>query len=438
TVQASLADGAAHHLDYRIVRPDGAVRWLEAHGQFERDADGRVARLIGVCRDVTEQQAAREQLRLVTESIPVPGWTAGPDGGLEYVSARTPAYFGASEADLLGNGWATRVHPDDIAAAAQQWAHALATGEPYETEFRLQRADGAYRWHLARALPLRDAHGRLARWFGSNTDVDDRFVAERERDRALAEAERRADELARLATALERSNQELDQFAYVTSHDLKAPLRGIANLTQWIEEDLGDRVTGESREHMRLLKGRVHRMEALIDGILAYARAGRTRVAPEPVDTNALLREVVELLDAGAQARIAIADDLPTVVAERVPLQQVFLNLLGNAVRFSAAHRPDPVVRVGWRDAGDVVEFWVADNGPGIAPEFQERVWGIFQTLQARDKVEGTGIGLAVVRKIVDSRGGRAWLDSAPGKGTTFYIAVPRIAPCDPADAGCA
>ncbi|MBV9108033.1 MAG: hypothetical protein JO306_01345, partial [Gemmatimonadetes bacterium] len=177
----------------------------------------------------------------------------------------------------------------------------------------------------------------------------------------------------------------------------------------------------------RLLVGRVHRMEALIDGILAYSRAGRVRTAAEPVDTGALLREVLELLDPGPAVEVEIEPDMPTLEAERVPLQQVFMNLVGNAVKYARAERPDVRVRVGWRPVRDGYEFTVADNGPGIAPEYHDRIWGIFQTLQARDKVEGTGIGLSVVRKIVESRGGEAWVRSSPGQGATFHFTWPRI-----------
>src|SRR5690606_10343572 len=141
----------------------------------------------------------------------------------------------------------------------------------------------------------------------------------------------------------------------------------------------------------RLLQGRVRRMEALIDGILAYSRAGRTLVAPEPVETGALLREVVELLAPPPTATIELPDRFPTVEAERVPLQQVFMNLLGNALKYTLAMREDAVIRVAWKDVGDGFEFAVSDNGPGIAPEYHERIWAIFQTLAARDKVEGTG-----------------------------------------------
>jgi signal transduction histidine kinase len=222
---------------------------------------------------------------------------------------------------------------------------------------------------------------------------------------ARREVEHKAEELARAARALEVSNQELDQFAYVASHDLKAPLRGIANLSTWIEEDLGDAASAEVQEHLELLRGRVHRMEGLIDGILQYSRAGRVREAPTRVDAAALVDEVVELIAPPEGVRIEIADGMPVLWTERLPLQQVLMNLIGNAVKYAGGDAP--LVRISARDAGEQWEFAVRDNGPGIAPEYHERIFGIFQMLEARDRVEGTGIGLSIVKKLVESRGGR-------------------------------
>ena len=241
---------------------------------------------------------------------------------------------------------------------------------------------------------------------------------------ARKQIEQKAAELLRLTEQLEQSNRDLDQFAYVASHDLKAPLRGIANLTEWIEEDLGDRVTGESANHMELLKGRVNRMEALIDGILAYSRAGRVRDKVERVDIGALLQETIEMLAPPPTMSVTVVTDMPTLEAERTPLQQVFMNLIGNAIKYSA--REDATIRVAASPDGDShFRFSISDNGPGIAPQYHERIWEIFQMLAPRDKVEGTGIGLSVVRKLVDTRGGRAWLDSAPGRGTTVHFTWP-------------
>ena len=291
-----------------------------------------------------------------------------------------------------------------VALVVKSLVKVLETGETQTVESTTRHPNGEERAWLARYAPVRSDAGSILGVATVVLDITERKRAEAERERLIA--------------ALERSNQELDQFAYVASHDLKAPLRGIGNLSQWIEDDLKDVMTDETREQMRLLRGRVQRMEALINGILDYSRAGRVRGRPERVDVGRLLTESVELLAPPPETQVEVEPGMPVLRTERVPLQQVFLNLLGNA--FKHARGPDMRVRVAARQDGAFWEFSVTDNGPGIAPEYHERIWGIFQTLQARDKLESTGIGLSVVKKSVESRGGRAWLESAPGQGATF------------------
>lgn len=244
------------------------------------------------------------------------------------------------------------------------------------------------------------------------SDITTRRRAERERERLIA--------------ALARSNRELDQFAYVASHDLKAPLRGIANLSQWIEEDLGEAVPPEVAEKMTLVRGRVQRLEALIDGILQYSRVGRVRSAIEQVEVGSLLRDTVELLAAPPEVTVTIGPNMPAIVTERTPLQQVFMNLINNAIKYN--RRPGATVVVSVRDAGSSYAFSVADNGPGIEPQYHERIFGIFQTLESRDRVEGTGIGLSVVKKTVELHGGSVTVDSALGEGATFTFEWPKVA----------
>jgi signal transduction histidine kinase len=260
----------------------------------------------------------------------------------------------------------------------------------------------------------------LARQLEAERSLSDRLAA------ASAATEMALAERNVASAALERSNQELNQFAYVASHDLKAPLRGIANLAQWVEEDLGAAMTVGAREHIRVLLSRVRRMESLIDGILAYARAGRGEGHHEEVDVGQLVQEVQELLSppSGLFA-VTVTPDLPRVTAVRAPFQQIWMNLLGNA--FKHARREGAEIRIGAVDQGTAWEFAVADNGPGIAPQYHQRVFGIFQTLSARDKLEGTGIGLATVKKLVESEGGRVWVESEAGQGATFRFTWPKL-----------
>ncbi len=222
-----------------------------------------------------------------------------------------------------------------------------------------------------------------------------------------------------LIRALAQSNRELDQFAYVASHDLKAPLRGIANIASWLEEDLGDALPKQAREHITLLRSRVSRLENMIGGILRYSRAGRSELAKERVQVAELVHGVVSLLSPPETAVVRIVGEMPTFDAERIPLQQVFLNLIGNALKYS--EREDVVVDVSCRAVDHRVEFAVSDNGPGIASDDETHIWELFHGSGG----ESSGIGLAVVRKTVEARGGQAWVVSQPQQGAAFHFTWP-------------
>ena len=316
------------------------------------------------------------------------------------------------------------LHPEDRERILAQVEDTIANRTPYLIEYRIIRPDNEVRWIEARGQMFLGADGQPERVVGICMDITERKRVEA----TLLEAERvsreRAEELTHLTDVLRRMNAELDAFAYAASHDLRAPLRGIANLAQWIEEDLGasGELKSETSEMLGLMRSRMHRMEALIEGILQYSRAGRVDSKVEHVDTHRLVKEVVDLLSApGATIEIT---NLPTLETTLLPLQQVFMNLIGNALKY--ADRPDPVVRVTARDDGRFYEFSVSDNGPGIPAEYHTRIWGIFQSLEARDKVEATGIGLSLVKKLVEANGGRAWVESAPGQGATFRFLWPK------------
>ena len=217
---------------------------------------------------------------------------------------------------------------------------------------------------------------------------------------------------------VEQNIKELEQFAYVTSHDLKAPLRSISNLASWLEEDLEEKHTDASREQLDLLRDRVQRMDALIEGLLEYSRIGRTERTIDTVDIAQLLGEVVDSLAVPEGFSIIIGDGMPVLNTERLQIYQVFANLISNAIKHHGSQQGS--VQVAAKDLGSFYEFTVADDGSGIAPQYHEKIFQIFQTLQTRDYGSNTGIGLALVKKIVQEHGGFITLESEEGKGATF------------------
>jgi signal transduction histidine kinase len=444
----ALQTGGSYSVEHRILLPDGDQRWIHGRGEVIAGGDGRPVRLRGTAQDVTdrvlaEQQARelfREQLareraqrererfyRLLNAAPAMIAVVHGPNHVFDFVNDRFREATRGLPLVGLPLNIALPASRADLVAFLDE---AYASGErrvgteiptPIDRDGDGTNEETAYFDFIYE--PLRDATGAVEGVMIHATDVTDHVTArarEREIRDAFEESEaryrRRAEELARLAARLERSNRELDAFAYAASHDLRAPLRGIANLAQWIEEDVSGTLSQDAREMLQLMRNRMHRMESLIEGILQYSRAGRSHEPPSDVDVGALVRDVVDLL-APEHGSIMIAADLPVVFAERLPLQQVFQNLISNALKHGGR---DVQVGITGHDAGAFWEFRVSDNGPGIAPEYQERIWGIFQMLQSRDEVEGAGIGLSLVKKLAEDQGGRVALASAPGHGATF------------------
>ena len=219
---------------------------------------------------------------------------------------------------------------------------------------------------------------------------------------------------------LQKRNQELDNFAYVTSHDLKAPLRAISNLATWLEEDLGQEIPEENQEQLSLMRSRVSRMENLIQGLLDYSRVGRKHLPAQEINVAELIAETIDSLDPPPGFAIAVEVQIPTLKTETLLLQQVFSNLIGNAIKYHPQDKGN--IRVSVEEQAEFYQFAVADDGMGIEPKYHDRIFNIFQTLQARDKFESTGIGLSIVKKIVEEQGGTIWLESQLGEGATFYF----------------
>ena len=237
------------------------------------------------------------------------------------------------------------------------------------------------------------------------------------------ELRRVEEERLRVIEDLDFANRELKDFAYIVSHDLKAPLRAIGSLTNWLWEDYADKLGDEGKEQLDLLTGRVKRMNGLIDGILSYSRAGKINEEKSEVDLNDTLREVLETIAPPENITVSISDELPRINCEKTRIFQVFQNLVSNGVKYM--DKPGGEIKIGYnRDEMNMV-FSVSDNGPGIEEKFFEKIFTIFQTLNARDDVEGTGVGLSLVKKIVEMYDGKVWIESEHGKGSTFYFSLP-------------
>lgn len=443
TLQTALADRSNYFCEYRAVLPDGQIRWLNTAGRLYCNADNHPMRMVGIIADITERKQtdaavreSEERFRATFEQAAVGIAHVGLDGRWMRVNHRLCDIVGYSRDEILQLTFQDITHPDDLETDLN-YIRQLLAGEidNFSLEKRYIRKDGSIVWAEITVSLLRESPGSFEDQ-GSDSQTLDLTnlgqpkyfigVVEEIGDRKQAEMalQKRAEELSwanrqwrRTAVLLKRRNEELDQFAYVVSHDLKAPLRAITNLSEWLEEDLADRLNDENRHQMRLLRGRVTRMESLIDGLLEYSRVGRTEISIETMHIGALLSEVIDSLAPPTSFQFEISP-MPTIPIKRLLLRQVFANLISNAIKHH--DRPDGRIAISVQEQEEYYEFAVTDDGPGIAPEHHSRIFGIFQTLTARDAKESTGIGLSIVKKIIEAEGGTIVVESQPGAGTTF------------------
>ena len=327
-----------------------------------------------------------------------------------------------------------------VAAALSGWSQADATGRPIQEVLRIEHETtgvpvpdlaeqvlrekrviglanhSALRTKDGRLVPIEDSAAPMLDGGGRVVGVVIVFHDVTEKRRAQQELRRAADRLA-------ATNRELNEFAHAVSHDLKAPLRAASMLADWVVTDYADRLDQRGREQLTLMRARLKRMHQLIDDVLAYSRLGRVEEAPTSIDLRDVVTRAIEFVGPPGHVTVAVDTDLPTIVCDPVRLQQVFQNLIGNAVKHM--DKPRGEVRVGCEAERGGWRFHVADNGPGIDPCHHERIFKIFQTLKPKDESEGGGVGLAIVRRIVEGRGGRVWVESAVGQGSTFYFTIP-------------
>ncbi len=418
-----------------------------------RTKSGRVESAVAAMVDITEQRAAEAALRererelqTLVDAIPQLAWMADADGAVLWYNQRWYDFTATSAEEMKQAGWTNRVHPDHADRVTGSYDAAIRRGTLWEETFPLRGENGRYQWFLSRAVPLRDAKGAVLRWFGTNTDVTEQMQAQEAEARAIREqaareaAEMREEQLLVQAAELERSNRELQEFAYVASHDLQEPLRKISAFSDLIQVEYGDRLDDEGVHYLERMQHAALRMSRLIRDLLSFSRV-TTKANPfEKVDLNAALREVLtdlELRITETDARIH-ASELPVLEADPMQMRQILQNLIANGLKFHRDGVP-PVVRITSETAEDqnpfgpgkrqVCRISVADNGIGFDPKYLDRIFLPFQRLQPRGQFEGTGIGLAICRRIAERHGGTLTATSTPGEGATFSFTLPLVQP---------
>jgi PAS domain S-box-containing protein len=403
-------------LDYRIVGDDCVERWIESEWFVEFSADGSPLKSFVTNLDITAQKTVQlrlreseESYRQLADSMPQMVWTARPDGQFDYYNKRWREYTGFG-GELFGDlaNWAPILHPHDAKHSLNAWYAAVHTGEAYLVEYRLRdkRAD-RYRWHLGRALPVRNEDGRIIKWIGTSTDIDEQKRSEED---------------------LRRANRALEQFAFAVAHDLQEPVRNITVFAQLLAKSCDGRLTQEAQHFLSIVVEGAHGIGRLVSDLLTYMQTDNLEGgSPAAVDCEAVFQRVLKNLGTAveeSQARIT-HDSLSAVRMKDVHLEQLLQNLIGNALKYRKDNKP-PQVHVSASRQDSVWLFSVRDNGIGIAPEYRELVFGVFKRLhQKGGKYPGTGMGLAICQKIVESYGGRIWAESELGAGSTFHFTVP-------------
>jgi PAS domain S-box-containing protein len=378
--------------------------------------------------DVTERKRAEESLRenaerflTLANNISQLAWMADPQGSIFWYNQRWFDYTGTTLEEMVGWGWQKVHHPDHVQRVVDKIKHCFETGEVWEDTFPLRGMDGHYRWFLSRAVPIRDEHGTVLRWFGTNTDVTEREQAEEQIVQLNADLQQRA-------AQLEEANKELEAFSYSVSHDLRAPLRHVMGFVDLLQKDAGPSLSEKSLRQLTTISQSAKRMGDLIDDLLAFSQIGRAALQKTDVNLDELLREALADFQAETKER-SIAwniHPLPGVRADRALLRMALVNLISNAVKFTGA-RAETTIEIGCAPNGNSeTVIFIRDNGAGFDPQYADKLFGVFQRLHSQAEFEGTGIGLANVQRIIHRHGGRAWAEGVVDGGATFYFSIPK------------
>ena len=401
-----------------------------------RRSEGSIDGVMAVAIDVTDQVVSRmyveesnKELQFVMDVMPQIVWVTKPDGYHDVYNKKWFEYTGLTYEESKDTGWNEVVHPDDQARTWTLWKSSLETGAAYEIEYRLKRYDGQYRWFLGRALPLKDEKGAVLKWFGTCTDVHDQKKAAETLEARVRER----------TAELQHKNSEMEQFTYAASHDMQEPLRKVQTFSSLLVQNSAERLDEKGKQYLSKINLSVDRMKAIIDGLLQYSHQTKEDRQQAHVDLNGILQGIEGDLELLIEEKGAVItrEQLPTIRAVPAQMNQLFANLLTNALKFN---RPGTVPQIhvksssatskeldsrGLQVRGEAVLISVHDNGIGFDPSYAEQIFLLFKRLHGRSQYEGTGIGLALCKKIVESHGGSLWAESQEGAGATFKMILP-------------
>jgi PAS domain S-box-containing protein len=411
---AAAGANSTEPVEYRWKVTSGQYRWFSDQRRLVRDEHGKPVALVGISRDITDIKRVQKELadsehiyRSIGELIPFGVWTTDAAGQATYISPSFCELVGKTEEEILRFGWLETLDPETLERTISEWKRTIATGGFWNRTHKVMGIDGQYHYVLARGAPIKDEEGAILGWGGVNID--------------LTEQKRNEENLA-------RSNAELQQFVYVASHDLQEPLRSVVSYLSLLDRRYGNELSQQGKEYLKFALEGGARMRMLIDDLLDYSRVDTNGKEFACVDMNALVADTITLLKGPIEevkAEIVI-DPLPTVMADRSQIIQVMQNLLTNAIKF---HGPEqPKIRISATPGSREWIFSVRDNGIGLDTVYVTKIFQMFQRLHTRDKYPGTGVGLAISKKIVERHGGRIWVESEEGKGATFFFTLPTVA----------
>jgi PAS domain S-box-containing protein len=411
-------------------RKDGTLVEISLTVSPVRGNDGRIIGASKIARNITDRKQAEQALlagedrfRAIADNIAQLAWTANQLGEGTWYNRRWYDYTGTTFEQMKGRGWETVQHPDHSERVGAKLKATLQRGDEWEDTFPLRRRDGEYRWFLSRAVPIRDETGNIRCWFGTNTDITELREAREELSKSHATLEQRVKER---TASLEQAIAQMEEFSYSVSHDLRGPVRAMAGYAQAVIEDYGERLDSRGRDYLdRILRGSA-RMQRLIHDVLTYSRLARCDIQLQAVSLQRLLPDIIQQYPEMQlpHAEIIIREPLQPVMAHEPSLTQAISNLLSNGVKFVALGTR-PKLQVWTETRQDKVRLWVEDNGIGIKPEHQRRLFGMFERVHQEKTYDGTGIGLAIVRKAIERMGGAVGVESDGITGSSFWIELP-------------